>query len=47
MNDGEFEALAADLDELQRETREALAEELGGEPEDYRVGEEPVPDGGE
>lgn len=47
MSDEEFDQLAADLYELQAETREALAEELGGDPEDYRVGEEPVADGGE
>lgn len=47
MTDEEFEALAADLDELQRETREALAEEVGGDPEHDAVGEGPVPDGGE
>lgn len=44
MTDEEFDELAADLDELQAETRKALAEELGGDPEDYRVDEEPVPD---
>lgn len=47
MSDEEFDALASDLEELQAETREALAEALGGEPEEYRVGEEPVPDGGD
>lgn len=47
MNDEEFDELAADIDELRAETRQALAEDLGGVPEDYRVGEEPVPDGGE
>ncbi len=47
MSDEEFDELAADLEELQAETREALADELGGEPADYRVGEEPVPDAGE
>jgi len=47
MTEDEFDALDEDLRELQEETAEALAEDLGGEPEDYHPREEPVPDGGE
>lgn len=46
MTDAEFDRLEEDLKELQAETAAALAEDLGGDPEDYRV-EEPVPDGGD
>lgn len=45
--DDELEALRADLEELQDETAAALAEDLGGEPADYRPGQERVADGGE
>lgn len=47
MTDDEFDALRAELEELQDETAAALAEDLGGEPEDYRPGQERVADGGE
>lgn len=53
VTDAEFEALREAMDEQRAEIREALAEDLGGKPEDYnakahlndRVGE-PVADGG-
>lgn len=35
------------MDEQREELLESLAEDLGGEPEDYRVREKPVPDGGD
>ena len=50
----EIQALQEEMDDQREEIREALAEDLGGEPEDYdaekylsdRAGE-PVADGGE
>lgn len=47
ISEADFERLREDLEELREETAEALAEDLGGDPEDQYVGEEPVPDGGE
>lgn len=47
MTDEEFERLRADIEELREEPRRALAEDLGGDPEDYRVGAELASDGGE
>lgn len=35
VTDGEIEALQEEMAEQQAEIREALAEDLGGEPEDY------------
>lgn len=54
VNDEEVKALRKEMSEQREEIREALAEDLGGEPEDYdaerylndRAGE-PVADGGE
>lgn len=54
MSEEEIEALCAEMDAQREEIREALAEDLGGDPEDYdaraylsdRAGE-PVADGGE
>ena len=54
MNDEEVEALCKEMSEQREEIRGALAEDLGGEPEDYdaerylndRAGE-PVADGAE
>lgn len=47
MTEAEFEALRAAMEEQREALHEALAEDLGGDPEDYRVDTEPVPDGGE
>lgn len=54
VSEGEIEALREEMDEQREEIREALAEDLGGEPEDYDAGKylrdrtgEPVADGGE
>lgn len=33
------------FDELREEVREQLAEDLGGDPEDYDASKRPVPDG--
>ena len=54
VTDAEFEALREAMDDQRAEIREALAKDLGGEPEDYdaeahlndRAGE-PVADGGD
>jgi len=53
VSDEELEALREEMDEQREEIREALAEDLGGEPEDYDAEEylsdragEPVADGG-
>lgn len=37
MTDDELEAFERAMDEQAAELREALAEDLGGEPEDYRT----------
>ena len=54
VSEEEIEALREEMDEQREEIREALAEDLGGEPEDYDAKEylndragEPVADGGE
>jgi hypothetical protein len=54
VSEEEIEALREEMDEQREEIREALAEDLGGEPEDYDAEEylndragEPVADGGE
>jgi len=55
MTDEELGAFKEAMEEQSEELREALAEDLGGDPEDYRVsgdpetsssGDEAVPDGG-
>jgi hypothetical protein len=54
MSEDEIEALREEMDEQREDIRKALAEDLGGEPEDYdaetylndRAGD-PVADGGE
>jgi hypothetical protein len=54
LSEEELEALQEEMDDQREEIREALAQDLGGEPEDYdaekylsdRAGE-PVADGGE
>jgi hypothetical protein len=45
MTDDEFDALDEPMDKQAEELRESLADNLGGEPEDYR--RRPVADGGE
>ena len=45
MTDDELEAFADAMDEQAEALREALAEDLGGAPDDYR--QHPVADGGE
>jgi len=45
MTDDEFDAFNEAMDEQAKEPRESLAENLGGDPEDYR--RRPVADGGE
>jgi len=45
MTDGELDAFEEAMDEQAEELREALVEDLGGDPEDYR--KRPVADGGE
>jgi len=54
VSEGEVEALREEMDEQREDIREALAEDLGGEPEDYDAEEylndragDPVADGGE
>jgi len=54
VSEEEIEALREEMDEQREVIREALAEDLGGEPEDYDAEEylndragEPVADGGE
>jgi len=54
VSEDEIEALREEMDEQREDIREALAEDLGGEPEDYNAEEylndragEPVADGGE
>lgn len=58
MTPEEFETLQEEMEEQSQELREALAEDLGGDPADYRPGAaldeisssedgEAVPDGGE
>ncbi len=54
VSEEEIEALREEMDEQREDIREALAEDLGGEPEDYDAEEclndragEPVADGGD
>lgn len=47
MSDTEFEAFEQAMIEQAEGLCEALAADLGGEPEDYRPGQERVVDGGE
>ena len=46
MTDDEIEELEENIEELRTEVRQDLAEDFGGEPDDYRA-EKPVPDGGD
>ena len=45
MTEAEFAELQDAMDEQREELLEALAEDLGGDPEDYRGGDRSVPDG--
>jgi hypothetical protein len=54
VSEEEIDALQEEMDEQREDIRKALAEDLGGEPEDYDAEEylndragEPVADGGE
>jgi len=54
VSEEEIDALREEMDEQREDVREALAEDLGGKPEDYDAEEylndragEPVADGGE
>ena len=54
VSEEEIQALHEEMDGQREEIREALADDLGGEPEDYDAGKylsdragEPVADGGE
>jgi hypothetical protein len=47
MTDEDLEATKAEIDELREDVREALAEDLGGAPEEYDATQQPVADGGE
>lgn len=47
MTEDDFAELQETMREQREQLLEQLADDLGGEPEDYRVGREPVPDGGE
>jgi hypothetical protein len=53
VSEEEIQALQEEMDDQREEIREVLAEDLGGEPEDYDAGkylsdraDEPVADGG-
>lgn len=45
MTDEEIAELREEMDEQREDIRAALAEDLGGDPEDYRA-DQPVADGG-
>lgn len=45
MTEAEFDKLRRAMDEQREELLRALAEDLGGEADDYRIGEPAVPDG--
>lgn len=47
MTDENIEEFEAEMHEQREELLEALAEDLGGSPEDYRVDGKPVTDGGD
>lgn len=47
MTDEDLEAAQAKIDELREDVRDALAEDLGGNPSDYDATQHPVADGGE
>lgn len=45
MSEEDFEILEAEMDAQREALHEALAEDLGGEPADYRVETRTIPDG--
>lgn len=45
--DEELESAKAEIDDLRKAVSDALAEDLGAEPEDYDATRQPVVDGGE
>lgn len=47
MTEDDIDALRADIDEQREESRQLLAEDLGGEPEDYRADHGVAGGGGE
>lgn len=47
MTEAEFEAFREAMDAQSEDLRRALAADLGGDPEDYRAGEQLAFDGGE
>jgi len=47
ITDEELESAKAEIDGLHKAVRDALAGNLGGEPEDYDATRQPVADGGE
>ena len=47
MNDAEFEEFEEAMDDQREDLHEALAEDLGGDADDYQAGRKPVADGGE
>jgi hypothetical protein len=47
MTDAEVEALREEMKDQREAIRVALAEELGGDPDEYRADRQPVADGGD
>lgn len=47
LSEAQLAAFGEDMERQAQEIREALAEDLGGEPADYRVDRITAPDGGE
>lgn len=47
MTDEELEQAEAEIHDLFDDVREDLAEDLGGDPDDYRADRRRVPDGGD
>lgn len=47
MTDAELEQFGEAMARQREELLVALAEDLGGDPADYRIGPEPVPDAGD
>jgi len=47
MTDEELKTAKEEIDELREDVRDALAEDLGGNPDEYDATRQPVADGGE
>ena len=47
MTDDEHALLREEMKQQATELRQALADDLGGVPDDYRAGDQPLADGGE